>query len=127
MNTRDILEYYIVCLCICLAFGILFGCAQNPTPPNVAIGFSDALEHANFHPLMTGADFQVDMQGHNYTQNGQNLNYDQMRNLFFYISPWDYVLIKNFILQYCHDRPDICTYSQVKVFFSNLDSHLRNP
>jgi hypothetical protein len=108
-----------------LSILLLAGCANNPTPPNDPIGYKDAQEHANFHYMMTGSDFPVDMQGHNYTLNGANLNYDQMRDLFFYISPWTLEDIKNFILVYCHSRQSTCTYSKAQDYFARIESDLK--
>lgn len=82
-------------------------------PPNVEIGFTDQLGQANFHYLIQGTDFKVDNSGqHNYTLHGMNLTYDQMIHLFFYMSPWAWGDMKNFFLNYCHQKQNTCNYPE---------------
>lgn len=97
----------------------LVGCAGKP--PNDEIGFTDGPAHANFTYMVTGTDFSVDNVGHNYTLHGQNLNYDQMRALFFYVSPWTWADMKQFFLNYCHANPNVCDYAKVQKRFTVVE------
>lgn len=102
---------------------ILTGCANKP--PNIDLGFTDKKDQANFTYTIQGKDFKVDNAGHNYTLHGQNLTYDQMRDLFFYMSPWAWGDMKNFLLNYCHQNPSACTYEDVAAKFIEIENRIK--
>jgi hypothetical protein len=101
---------------------IFVSCAGKP--PNDEIGFTDAPGRANFTYLVQGTDFVVDNQGHNYTLHGQNLSYDQMRDLFFYVSPWTLADIKTFFLNYCHKNPGVCVYDSLLKKINEVEARI---
>ena len=104
---------------------ILLMCCSCSTPPNLDIGFTDGPEQAKFAFMMTGNDFTVDMKGNNYTLHGQNLNYNQVRNLFFMISPWSYAELKKFVLNLCHSNKVKCNYTQTVNSIAQIEEKMK--
>jgi hypothetical protein len=90
-------------------FFLLVGCQTKP--PNIPICFTDAPAHANCAFTISGADFQVDNVGHNFTAQGRNWTYDQLISNSLIFPPDSYSQLKQFELNYCHQNPGICVYS----------------
>lgn len=113
---------FIFCVVAAVVGGFLSGCAIKP--PNDPICFTDAPKHANCAYMVTGNDFQVDNSGNNFTDHGRNWNYDQLIKNSLILPPDTWGDLKTFLLEYCQQNQNVCTYDQAKAAFIKFEKSL---
>lgn len=97
---------------------LLVACTLQP--PNKSICYTDGPSHANCAFLVQGNDFSVDNQGHNFTQDGRNWNYTELLLNSLILPPDTAAAEKQFFLNFCHQNPNDCNYSQALERFNHL-------
>jgi hypothetical protein len=104
---------------------LLLLCVGCATPPDKPVCVQDENENAHCIFMMTGGAFDVDNLGKQYTQDGRNWNFTELRQMSLMMPPDTYAALKKFLLNYCHKNTNNCNYPQAVVAIAKIEEKMK--